>query len=150
MASAYLSILPRVMIWFFNSWYSLFYLTHLNGRNRKQYFSRWSPCFGFFVYPCYNRRKHPTLEKPGAQNITEYENQGKQCELSDYWKPKEKKVVFEKKKQQEMTQKKKDKMIERNTSFNKSLPIKFLRKRKQRKLFKPINYWEIAANTRSD
>ena len=59
------------------------------------------------MYPCYNRRKHPTLEKPGAQNITEYENQGKQCELSDYWKPKEKKVVFEKKKQQEMTQKKK-------------------------------------------
>ena len=79
-------------------WYSLFYLTHVNGRNRKQYFSRWSPCFGFFVCPCYNRRKHPTLEKPGAQNITAYENQGKQCELSDHWKPKQKKVVFEKKK----------------------------------------------------
>ena len=26
------------------------------------------------------------LEKPGAQNIAAYENQGKQLEYSDYWK----------------------------------------------------------------
>ena len=25
-------------------------------------------------------------EKPGAQNITACENQGKQCKLSNYWK----------------------------------------------------------------
>ena len=65
-------------------------------RNRCQYFSCWSPCFGFFVCPCYNRRTHyPTLEKPGAQNITACENQGKQCKLSDHWQL-EKKKHFEK------------------------------------------------------
>ena len=43
----------------------------LKGRNRRQYFSCWSPSFGFFVCPYHNRRIHyPTLEKPGAQNIT--------------------------------------------------------------------------------
>ena len=31
--------------------------------------SCWSPCFGFFVCRCYNRRTHSVLEKPGAQNI---------------------------------------------------------------------------------
>ena len=31
-------------------------VVHLNGRNKRQYFSCWSPCFGFFVCPCYNRR----------------------------------------------------------------------------------------------
>ena len=61
--------------------------THLNERNRKQHFSCWAPFFGFFVCPFYNRGTHyPMLEKPGAQNITVCENQGKQCELCDHWK----------------------------------------------------------------
>ena len=51
-------------------------VTHLNGRNRRQYLSLWSPCFGFCGCLCYNRRTYyPTLEKPGAQNITPCENQ---------------------------------------------------------------------------
>ena len=37
---------------------------------------------------------YPMLEKPGAQNKTECENQGKQRELSDYWKLKKKKLFF--------------------------------------------------------
>ena len=63
-------------------------ITHLNWTNRRVYFSRWRPCFGFFVCPCYNRRTryYPTLEKPAAQNITACESQGKQRELSDHWK----------------------------------------------------------------
>ena len=59
-------------------------MTH--GSNISQYFSRWSPCFGFFVCPYYNRTHYPMLEKPDAQNITAYENQGKQHEVSDHWK----------------------------------------------------------------
>ena len=59
---------------------------HLNGRSRSQYFSWWSPCLGFFVCPSYNRRTHWMLKKPGAQNMTACENQGKQCKLSDHWK----------------------------------------------------------------
>ena len=61
----------------------------------KQHFSCWSPCFGFFVCPFYNRETHyPMLEKPGAQNITVCENQGKQCKLCDHWNLK--KNVFKK------------------------------------------------------
>ena len=42
-------------------------MKHLNGWNRRHCFSRWSPGFGFFIYPCYSRRTHyPTLEKPGS------------------------------------------------------------------------------------
>ena len=64
-------------------------ITYLNGRDRKQYFSLWSPCFGFFVCPCYNTRTHyPTLEKLGFQNVSVCENQGKQHKLSDHWKHK--------------------------------------------------------------
>ena len=64
-----------------------------NGRNRRQYFSQWSPCFGSFESPCYNRRTHNSMvEKPGDQNITACENQGKQCELSGHWK--HKKTLF--------------------------------------------------------
>ena len=38
------------------------------------------------------------LEKPCAQNITMFENQGMQCELSDHWKSKNiENIVFEKK-----------------------------------------------------
>ena len=60
-------------------------MTHLNGKNKRQYFSGWlSPCFGFFGCPYYNRTHNPMLEKPGAQNITVCENKGKQCELSDH------------------------------------------------------------------
>ena len=33
---------------------------------------------------------YPMLEKPGAQNKTVCENQGKQRELSDHWKLKKK------------------------------------------------------------
>ena len=86
MASACLSILPRTRIWFFNSWYHLLLLIrHLNRRNRRKHLSCWSPCFGFLVCPCYNRRTYPTLEKHGGQNITACENQGKQFKLSDCW-----------------------------------------------------------------
>ena len=43
-------------------------ITYLNGRNRRQYFSRWSPCFSFFGRLCYNRRTHnPMVKKHGAQ-----------------------------------------------------------------------------------
>ena len=91
MALAYLSILPRTMIGFltvdttYSTYAMLFILTtHLNGRNRRQYFSHWSPYF--FVCSCYNRRKcYPMLEKLGAQNIIPCENLGKQHELSDHW-----------------------------------------------------------------
>ena len=47
MASAYLSILSKAMICFFNFWDYLFYLnyiifiTHLNGWNGRHYFSHW-------------------------------------------------------------------------------------------------------------
>ena len=37
---------------------------------------------------------YPMLEKPGAQNKTVCENQGKQRELSDHWKLKKKKLFF--------------------------------------------------------
>ena len=41
--------------------------------------------FWFFVCPCFNTRTHnPMVEKPDAQNITAYENQGNQRELSDH------------------------------------------------------------------
>ena len=34
---------------------------------------------------CYNRRKgYPRLEKPSTENITAFENQGKQCKLNDH------------------------------------------------------------------
>ena len=70
-------------------------IIHLKGRNKRQYFSCWSPCFGFFVCPCYNRRTHyPTLEKSGAQNTKACENQGKQSELSNHWKLKREKTLF--------------------------------------------------------
>ena len=73
-----LLILPRI--------YCLL-ITHLNERNRRQFFSCWSPCFDFFVCSCYNKETHyPTLEKPIAQNITVCKNQGKQHKLSDHWK----------------------------------------------------------------
>ena len=55
--------------------------THLNRRNRGQYFSHWSPCFGFFVCPClcYNKTHYPMLEKPRTQNITACEERKKKC-----------------------------------------------------------------------
>ena len=37
---------------------------------------------------------YPILEKPGAQNKTVCENQGKQRELSDHWKLKKKNFFF--------------------------------------------------------
>ena len=61
-------------------------ITHLNGWSGRQYLSRWSFSFGFFVCPFYNRRTHPTLEKPGTKNTAACEDQGKQRELSDHWK----------------------------------------------------------------
>ena len=83
MASAYLNILLKTMIWFFKSWDYLFYLyyisyclliTHLNGWNGRQYSSRWSPCFDFFGCPCYSMRTHyQPLGKPGAQNSSVWE-----------------------------------------------------------------------------
>ena len=42
-------------------------MKHLNGWNRRHYFFRWSPGFGFFIYPYYSKRTHyPTLEKLGS------------------------------------------------------------------------------------
>ena len=68
----------------FKKWDCLFYLIILftyNGWKRRQYFSRWWPCFGFFVCLYYSRRTHyPTLEKPGTKN------QGKLREFNDHWK----------------------------------------------------------------
>ena len=59
------------------------------------------------------------LEKLGAQDITAFENQGKQCELSDHWKLK-KKVFFKKKNNRGWH--KKDKKIDRNKNvYQKSL-----------------------------
>ena len=37
------------------------------------------PWFGFFMRPCYSRRTHPTLQKPGVKNLAACENEGKQC-----------------------------------------------------------------------
>ena len=51
-----------------------FLIKHLNRWNRRQYFSCWSPYFGFCMSPCYTRRTHPTLEKPGAQIIAACED----------------------------------------------------------------------------
>ena len=31
------------------------------------------------MHPCYSRRTHPTLQKPGVQNLAACENEGKQC-----------------------------------------------------------------------
>ena len=57
------------------------------------------------------------LEKLGAQNIAAFENQGKQCEVSDHWEFL--KEVFLKKKNRRWH--KKDKKIDKNTSFNKKV-----------------------------
>ena len=91
----FLTVDPLILLVLF-----CFLITHLNGRNRWQYFSRWSPCFDFSGCPGYNRGKHyPTLEKTSAQNITACENQGKQRELSDHWNLKKNKKRFFFKKQ---------------------------------------------------
>ena len=63
--------------------YCLF-ITRVNWWNKRQYFSRWSPCFGFFVWPCYSRITHyPTLENPV---LKVWKNQGQQRKLSNHWK----------------------------------------------------------------
>ena len=31
------------------------------------------------MHPCYSRRTHPTLQKPGVQNLAACENERKQC-----------------------------------------------------------------------
>ena len=44
------------------------FMTHVNVWNRRQYFFRWSPCFGFFMCPWYSKRtQYLKLEKSGAQ-----------------------------------------------------------------------------------
>ena len=89
LSKTYFHILQRAMIWLFNSWEYLFYLnclhiTHFNWWNRRQHFSCWPPCFGFFMCRCYSRRTHyPMQENPSAPNTAACENQGKQRELSD-------------------------------------------------------------------
>ena len=81
--------------------------THLHRWNGRQYFSHWSPCFGFFVCTCYSQRTHMRLEKPIAQNIAVCKNQNKQRELSDDWKSM--KMLFLKEKQEDKKiEKKKD------------------------------------------
>ena len=82
MASAYLNILPRAMIWFFKSCDYLIYLINIEG---NVFFGDY--LFWFFVWTFYGRITHPKLEKPDAQNIAVCENQGKQFNFSEYWKP---------------------------------------------------------------
>ena len=57
------------------------------------------------------------LEKPGAENIAAFENQGKQHKLSDQWKS----VKMSLKKNSRMLQK--DKKIDWKISFNKRFHI---------------------------
>ena len=63
-------------------------ITHMKGWIGGKYFSRWSLCFGLFVCPCYSAQRtlNLTPEMPSAQIIAAFGNQGKQSELSDYWK----------------------------------------------------------------
>ena len=102
MPSAYIIILPMTMIWFFNSWNYLFYLNyivylkHILTGDTRQYLSPRSPCFGFFVCPCYSRSiQYLMLQDP--QNIAACENQGIQHELSNHWKSVIKHYCFKKK-----------------------------------------------------
>ena len=128
------------------------FITHLNGWNGRQYVSRWSPCFGFFVCPCYSRRTHyPTLENPGVQNIAACENQGKQRQLSDHWKST--KTLFLKKKIHGDDAKKTKILTEIQvlTEEFTSYKIRYVCKKKKVTGFvKWINYWEITANTWSN
>ena len=88
---------------------------------------------------------YPMLEKPGAQNKTVCENQGKQRELSDHWKLKKKKTFLK------ITGWcKKDKKIDWNTSFNKKKIKRIFKKTNVTQVFKPINYWEITTNTQAN
>ena len=61
-------------------------ITHLNRRNRRQYFHQWSPYFGFFgcLVVIGEHIHNPIVEKSGAQSIKACENQGKQGELSHH------------------------------------------------------------------
>ena len=90
MVVAYLSILPRTLIGFLTvgtTYFTNIILFTCNTLKQETYLPRWSPCFGFFGCFCYNRRTHnPMVEKPGAQNVTAYENQDNQYELSDHKK----------------------------------------------------------------
>ena len=62
---------------------------------KRQYFSQWSPCFCFSGCSCYNRRTYnPTVENPGAQNITACESQSMLTQTE--WSLKIKKKVFKK------------------------------------------------------
>ena len=92
-ASAYLGILSRAMICFFKQLrllvlpklYLFTYNTHLNVQSGRQYCFHLSPCFCFFVCPCYSRiTRYSPIEKLGAQNIVVCENQGRQHKLSDH------------------------------------------------------------------
>ena len=91
----------------------------------------------------YNRRTHPTLEKPGAQNITACENQGKQLELSDHRKLKKKKKKKKKKhcffKTVTGYDTKKTKRLTKLQVLTKKFTKRVFKKTRLTQLFKPIN-----------
>ena len=77
MASAYLGILPRAMIWFFKIWNYFFYVNYVvhlqyiwtaetdENISLVHHLVLVSSCV---LGPCYSRKTHyPTLEIPGAQ-----------------------------------------------------------------------------------
>ena len=78
--------------------------------------------------PGYNWGTHPTIDKPGAQNITVCENQGKQ---------RFKKAVFKKVIGDDT---KKTKRLTKIQVLIKELRKRVFKKTKVTQLFKPINY----------
>ena len=90
MATAYLGILPRTMIWFltidtYSTYIILFAYNTLKREKQKTISPTDHLVLVSFVCPCLNRRAHyPILEKSSAQNITAFENQSKPHKLSDH------------------------------------------------------------------
>ena len=87
------------------------------------------------------------LEKPGAQNITACENQGKQCELSGH---KKNNIFFKQITRDDA--KKTIRLTEIHVSYKsdtKTYIKRLFKKTKVTQLFKPI-YWEITTNIPSN
>ena len=114
------------MIWFFSSSEYLFYVNYntvylqciWTGETRDNISLVGHLCFGLFLCPCYSRRTHPALEKPGVQNIAASKYQGKQRQPIDEWTSI--KTLFWKK---VTGWRKKDKNVDWNTSFEKRFYI---------------------------
>ena len=84
------------------------------------------------MHPCYSRRTHPTLEKPGFQNLAACENKGKNVNR-EWWKENNR-----------MMQKRQKVWLKYN------FYQKILERKKVMRLVKPVNYSEIAINTQSN